>query len=61
MDADCPGGETCDTFPLVVPDESTNPAAALIPQLEANHNNGPDDDAFVVILGEWIDDGALDN
>ena len=34
----------------------------LIPQLEANHRNGPDDAAFVDnLLSPWIDQGALDN
>jgi hypothetical protein len=58
---DCPDGETCDTFPLVVPFDSTNSTATLIPQLEADHQNGPDDADFVVTLSQWIDEGALDN
>jgi len=61
MDADCPGVETCDGFPLVVPNDSTDLTATLIPQLDANHFNGPDDAAFVPILAQWIDDGAPDN
>jgi hypothetical protein len=44
---------------LVVAGDST--AGALIPKLEANHNNGPDDAGFVVTLSQWIDEGALDN
>ncbi|NND28532.1 MAG: hypothetical protein HKN97_08090, partial [Myxococcales bacterium] len=36
-------------------------ADLLIAQLEANHQNGPDDAGFVVILAQWIDEGALDN
>lgn len=48
-------------FPLVVPGDSSDPSAALIPQLEADHLNGPDDAGFVVILAQWIDEGALDN
>ena len=50
-----------DGFPLVVPGDSSDPSAALIPQLNANHLNGPDDAGFVVILSQWIDEGALDN
>ena len=50
-----------DGFPLVVPGDSTDPSAALIPQLEANHRNGPDDAGFVMILAQWIDEGALEN
>jgi len=54
------GGEN---GPLVVPFDSTaqKPDALLVPQLEANHHNGPDDAGFVVILSKWIDEGALNN
>ena len=41
--------------------DSTDPKATLVPKLNANHNDGPDDDGFVVTLSQWIDDGALDN
>jgi hypothetical protein len=47
--------------PLVVPFDSADPTALLIPKLEANHNDGPDDAAFVPILARWIDQGAQDN
>ena len=50
-----------DNGPLVVPFDSTDATAILIPQLNANHFNGPDDAGFVPILSEWIDQGALDN
>jgi len=50
-----------DNGPLVVRGDSADPAALLIPELNANHNNGPDDAGFVVTLSQWIDDGALDN
>jgi hypothetical protein len=50
-----------DNGPLVVPFDSADPDALLIPKLEDNHNNGPDDAGFVVILMQWIDEGALDN
>jgi len=50
-----------DNGPLVVAGDSADATAVLIPQLEANHHNGPDDAAFVVTLSEGIDDGALDN
>jgi hypothetical protein len=52
------GGEG---FPLVIPFDSSDPSAALIPQLNSNHHNGPDDAGFVVILAQWIDEGALEN
>ena len=50
-----------DGFPLVVAGDSSDPSAVLIPQLEANHFDGPDDAGFVAILAQWIDEGALDN
>ncbi len=50
-----------DNGPLLVPGDSADLAALLIPELNANHNNGPDDAGFVVTLSQWIDDGALDN
>jgi len=50
-----------DNGPLVVSGDSTDPDAILIPKLNGNHNNGPDDAGFVVILSQWIDEGALDN
>jgi len=40
---------------------SADPTAILIPQLNADHNDGPDDAGFVVTLSQWIDEGALDN
>jgi hypothetical protein len=49
------------TDPLVVPFDSTDPDATLVPKLNEDHNNGPNDAAFVVTLSEWIDEGALDN
>ena len=50
-----------DGFPLVVPFDSSDRSAALIPQLDRNHFNGPDDTGFVVTLAQWIDEGALNN
>jgi hypothetical protein len=47
--------------PLVVPGDSTDPTATLVPKLNENHNDGPDDAGFVVDLRQWIDEGALDN
>jgi hypothetical protein len=45
--------------PLVVPGNSS--MGILIPKLDANHNNGPDDEGFVPILAQWIDEGAQQN
>ena len=47
--------------PLVVPGNSADPTAILLPQVLADHNDGPDDAAFAVTLASWIDEGALDN
>ncbi|MGB5303116.1 MAG: PKD domain-containing protein [Gemmatimonadota bacterium] len=47
--------------PLVVPGNSADPTAILIPKLNADHQNGPDDAGFATTLATWIDEGALDN
>ena len=47
--------------PLVVPGDSQDATAILLPQVLADHNDGPDDAAFAVTLASWIDEGALDN
>ena len=50
-----------DNGPLVVAFDSTNSMATLIPKLDEDHNDGPDDAGFVVTLSQWIDEGAVDN
>ena len=47
--------------PLIVAGDAADATAILLPQVEADHNNGPDDAAFAVDLAQWIDDGADDN
>ena len=47
--------------PLIVAGDSNDATAILLPQVEADHNNGPDDAAFAVELAAWIDAGAEDN
>ena len=48
--------------PLIVAGNSDDATAILIPQLHADHNSGPDDNAFIGnFLAKWIDDGAIDN
>jgi hypothetical protein len=47
--------------PLVVPGDSADPTALLLPKVLADHNDGPDDAAFAATLATWIDEGALDN
>jgi hypothetical protein len=48
--------------PLIVAGDAADLTAILIPKLEADHNNGADDQAFVDdFLAQWIDDGAIDN
>lgn len=45
---------------LIVAGDATQ--GILVPQLEADHQNGADDQAFVDdFLTSWINDGALDN
>jgi hypothetical protein len=50
-----------DNGPLVVAGDSQDATALLLPKVEADHNNGPDDAGFAVTLATWIDEGALDN
>jgi hypothetical protein len=50
-----------DNGPLVVPGDSQDATAILIPQLNAAHFDGPDDAGFAGTLATWIDEGALDN
>ena len=50
-----------DNGPLVVAGDSQDATALLLPQVEADHNDGPDDAGFAVTLASWIDEGALDN
>ena len=47
--------------PLIVAGDSNDATAILLPKVEADHNNGPDDAAFAVDLAAWIDAGADDN
>ena len=48
--------------PLIVAGDAADVTAILIPKLVADHNNGPDDQAFIDdFLAQWIDDGAIDN
>ena len=47
--------------PLIVAGDSNDATAILLPKVEADHNNGPDDAAFAVDLAAWIDAGAEDN
>jgi len=47
--------------PLIVAGNSADATATLLPQVEADHNNGPDDATFAGVLAQWIDDGADDN
>ncbi len=48
--------------PLIVAGDAADATAILIPQLEADHQNGADDQGFVdTYLAPWINDGAQDN
>ena len=65
------GGVNLDTYagvtgngnngPMVVPGDSADPTAILLPRVQADHFNGPDDATFAGDLATWIDEGALDN
>jgi hypothetical protein len=50
-----------DNGPLVVAGDSQDATALLVPKLNEDHNDGPDDAGFVVTLSQWIDEGAADN
>lgn len=50
-----------DNGPMVVPGNSADATALLVPKLEEDHNDGPDDAGFVPIVEQWIDEGAMDN
>ena len=52
---------TGDNGPLVVPGDSSDPSAILLPRVLADHFDGPDDATFAGNLAIWIDEGALDN
>jgi hypothetical protein len=55
-------GEDGDGNPLIVIGDAAAAEAILIPQLLADHQNGPDDQAFVDdVLTSWINDGAPNN
>ncbi len=47
--------------PLIVAGDSNDATAILLPQVEADHQNGPDDAALAADLAAWIDAGAEDN
>ncbi len=53
-----PAGVNLDSYAGVI---AADPAGRLAPQLLANHQNGPDDEGFVVTLQQWIDEGSPDN
>jgi hypothetical protein len=52
-------GESPTAEALVVLGDAT--MGALIPKVEADHNDGADDAAFAIVLAEWIDDYAPNN
>jgi hypothetical protein len=50
-----------DNGPLVVPFNSSDPTAILIPQMESGHQGAPHGTNIIQIIKDWIDEGALDN
>jgi hypothetical protein len=47
--------------PLVVPGDSGDPSAILVPKLESGHQGAPHGTNIIQDLKDWIDEGALDN
>jgi len=47
--------------PLVVPFDSADPSAILIPQMEEPHQGAPHGTNIIQVVKDWIDEGALDN
>ena len=53
-----PAGVSLDSYAGVI---AADPAGSLEDQLLANHQNGPDDEGFVVTLRQWVSDGSQNN
>jgi hypothetical protein len=53
-----PAGVNLDSYSGVI---AADPAGRLVPQLEANHHDGPDDAGFVVTFEQWIAEGSHNN
>ena len=47
--------------PLVVPFNSSDPSAVLVPQMEDGHEGAPHGTNIIQDIKDWIDAGALDN
>ena len=47
--------------PLVVPGDSADPLATLVPKLESGHQGAPHGTTVIQDTKDWIDEGALDN
>jgi len=47
--------------PLVVPGDSADPLATLVPKMESGHQGAPHGTTVIQDTKDWIDEGALDN
>ena len=50
-----------DNGPRVVPFNSADPTAILVPQMESGHQGAPHGTNIIQVVKDWIDEGALDN
>jgi len=50
-----------DNGPLVVPGNSADGSAILVPQMEGGHMGAPHGTNIIQLVKDWIDEGALDN
>jgi hypothetical protein len=50
-----------DNGPLVVPGNSADGSAILVPQMEGGHMGAPHGTNIIQVIKDWIDEGALDN
>ena len=53
-----PADVSLDSYAGVI---AADPAGSLEDQLLANHQNGPNDEGFVVTLRQWVDEGSQNN
>ncbi len=50
-----------DNGPLVVPGNSADGSAILVPQMEGGHMGAPHGTNIIQVVKDWIDEGALNN
>jgi hypothetical protein len=50
-----------DNGPLLVPGNSSDPSAILVPQMESGHQDAPHGTNIIQQIKDWIDAGAPNN